>query len=58
MNLNTKEANQSLTYFNKEMKPKIKIDEQAHIESMLLTEFSKTSSYDKLLTRYPAYTLQ
>lgn len=32
------------------MKPKIKIDEQAHIESMLLTEFSKTSSYDKLLT--------
>ena len=50
MNLNTKEANQFLTYFNKEMKPKIKIDEQAHIESMLLTEFSKTSSYDKLLT--------
>ncbi len=50
MNLNTKEANQFLTYFNKEMKPKIKIDEQAHIESMLLSEFSKTSSYDKLLT--------
>lgn len=50
MNLNTVEANQFLTYFNKEMKPKGKIDEQAHIESMLLTEFSKTSSYDKLLT--------
>lgn len=50
MNLNTVETNQFLTYFNKEMKPKGKIDEQAHIESMLLTEFSKTSSYDKLLT--------
>lgn len=50
MNLNTVETNQFLTYFNKEMKSKGKIDEQAHIESMLLSEFSKTSSYDKLLT--------
>lgn len=58
MNLNTKEANQFLTYFNKEMKPKTKIDEQAHIESMLLAEFSKTSSYDKLLTRNSTHKIQ
>ena len=48
--LHTKETMQFLTYFNKEMKPKTKIDEQAHIQAMLLSEFAKTSSYDKLLT--------
>lgn len=44
------ETIQFLNYFNQELTPKGKIDEQAHIENMLLTEFSKTSSYDKLLT--------
>ena len=48
--LNTKETTQFLTYFNKEMKPKTNIDEQAHTQAMLLEEFAKTTSYDKLLT--------
>ena len=48
--LKTKETMQFLTYFDKEMKPKTKIDEQAHTQAMLLSEFAKTSSYDKLLT--------
>ena len=39
-----------LNFFNKEMKPKGKINEQTHTQAMLLSEFSKTSSYDKLLT--------
>lgn len=47
--LNTKEAMQFLTYFNNEMKPKTKIDEQAHTQAMLLSEFAKTSSVGKLL---------
>ena len=41
---------QFLTYFNKDMKPKGKINEQTHTQAMLLSEFAKTSSYDKLLT--------
>lgn len=49
-NLHTKETMQFLTYFNKEMKPKGKINEQTHTQAMLLSEFAKTSSYDKLLT--------
>lgn len=48
--LHTKETMQFLTYFNKEMKPKGKINEQTHTQAMLLSEFAKTSSYDKLLT--------
>lgn len=48
--LKTKETMQFLTYFNKEMKPKGKINEQTHTQAMLLSEFAKTSSYDKLLT--------
>ena len=50
--LNTKETMQFLTYFNKEMKPKTKINEQSHTQAMLLSEFGKTSSGTKLLTRY------
>ena len=41
---------QFLTFFNKDMKPKGKINEQTHTQAMLLSEFAKTSSYDKLLT--------
>ena len=48
--IHTKETMQFLTYFNKEMKPKGKINEQTHTQAMLLSEFAKTSSYDKLLT--------
>ncbi len=48
--LHTKETMQFLTYFNKDMKPKGKINEQTHTQAMLLSEFAKTSSYDKLLT--------
>ena len=48
--LKTKETMQFLTYFNKEMKPKGNINEQSHTQAMLLSEFAKTSSYDKLLT--------
>lgn len=48
--LKTKETMQFLTFFNKEMKPKGKINEQSHTQAMLLSEFAKTSSYDKLLT--------
>lgn len=48
--LKTKETMQFLTYFNKKMKPKGKINEQTHTQAMLLSEFAKTSSYDKLLT--------
>lgn len=55
--LKTKETMQFLTYFDKDIKPKGKIDEQAHIESMLLAEFAKTSSYDKLLIRNKANNL-
>lgn len=43
------EAMQFLTYFNKEMKPKGKINEQTHTQAMLLSEFKKSSSYDKML---------
>ena len=49
--LRTKETMQFLTYFNKEMKPKTKINEQAHTQAMLLSEFIKTTSYNKLLIR-------
>lgn len=55
--LSTKETIQFLEHF-KDITPKGKIDEQAHTKSMLLAEFSKTSSYDKLLTRNTAYTIQ
>ena len=48
--LRTNETMQFLTFFNKEMKPKGKINEQSHTQAMLLSEFAKTSSYDKLLT--------
>ena len=48
--LNTKDTYKFLEFFNKEISPKGKIDEQAHLNSMLLQEFAKTSSYDKLLT--------
>lgn len=48
--LKTKETMQFLTFFNKDMKPKGKINEQTHTQAMLLSEFAKTSSYDKLLT--------
>lgn len=48
--LHTKETMQFLTFFNKDMKPKGKINEQSHTQAMLLSEFAKTSSYDKLLT--------
>lgn len=44
------ETMQFLTYFNKEMKAKGKINEQTHTQAMLLSEFAKTSSYDKILT--------
>jgi len=52
--MNTKEAVKFLEFFNKEIKPKGKIDEQAHTQAMLLAEFAKTSSATKLLTRYSA----
>ena len=39
MNLTNVESKQFLTYFNKEMKPKGKINEESHINSMLLSEF-------------------
>lgn len=45
--LKTKETMQFLTYFDKEMKPKGKIDEQAHIESMLLAEFRQNFKCNK-----------
>lgn len=54
-NLHTKETMQFLTYFNKDMKPKGKINEQTHTQAMLLSEFAKTSSYDKLLTGIQPY---
>lgn len=49
--LKTKETMQFLTYFDKEMKPKTKIDEQAHIESMLLAEFRKNFKCNKASNR-------
>ena len=38
-----------LNYFNKDLTPKGKINEQAHTQAMLLSEFAKTSSVGKLL---------
>ncbi len=46
--LKSKETISFLEYF-KDIIPKNKINEQAHLESMLLAEFSKTSSATKLL---------
>ncbi len=39
-----------LNFFNKEITPKGKIDENLHTQAMLLAEFAKTSSATKLLT--------
>lgn len=44
------ETMQFFNFFNNDIQPKGKINEQAHLESMLLSEFAKTTSYDKLLT--------
>ena len=49
-NLNDKDTIKFVEFFSKDIKPKVKIDEKAHIESMLLAEFGKTSSATKLLT--------
>lgn len=51
---NDRETIQFLNYFNKRLTPKGKIDEKAHLESMLLVEFAKSSSETKLFTRYTA----
>lgn len=56
--LRTKETMQFLTFFNKEMKPKGKINEQTHTQAMLLSEFSKTSSVRQIITRLPASQIQ
>lgn len=59
-NIDTKLKNEDLTniqahkfleYFNQDIKLKTKPNKETQ-ESMLLTEFSKHQSYDKLLTRY------
>ena len=48
---NTKEPIKFMEYFNKQNIPvKAKLNETSKAESMLLAEFSKTSSIDKLLT--------
>lgn len=50
---NTKEPIKFMEYFNKPNIPiKTKINETSKTESMLLAEFSKTSSIDKKLIRY------
>lgn len=46
------ETMQFLNYFNQNLIPKGKLNEQEHIKAMLLAEFSKTSSATKILTRY------
>lgn len=48
--LNTKETYKFLEFFNKEIRPKGKLNEQLHTQALLLEEFSKTSSGTKLLT--------
>lgn len=44
------ETLQFLNYFEQEPKPKDKINEQAHIENMLMQEFSKSVASEKILT--------
>lgn len=58
VDLKTKETMQFLTYFNKDIEPKGKIDEQLHTQAMLLSEFAKTSSVGKLLLRLPTSEVQ
>lgn len=48
--INSKETEKLMIFFNKEINSKVPIEEQVHTQAMLLKEFSKTSSYDKLLT--------
>lgn len=47
---NSKETKEFLDYFRGDIPIKTKGNERATIESMLLNEFAKTTSYDKLLT--------
>jgi hypothetical protein len=47
---NTPNTKQFLEYYKGDIKPKGTLDNKSQIESMLLAEFSKNSSYDKLLT--------
>lgn len=47
---NTDQVNQFMEYFSQDLQPKDKINEQAHIENMLMQEFSKTVASEKLLT--------
>lgn len=46
---NTDQVNQFMEYFSQDLEPKGKIDEHAHIENMLLQEFSKQNAKEKLL---------
>lgn len=46
---NTDQVNQFMEYFSQDLEPKGKIDEHAHIENMLLQEFSKQNAKEKIL---------
>lgn len=46
---NTDQVKQFMEYFSQDLEPKGKIDEHAHIENMLLQEFSKENAKEKLL---------
>lgn len=45
----TDPVNQFMEYFSQDLEPKVKIDEHAHIENMLLQEFSKQNAKEKIL---------
>lgn len=49
--LNDKETIKFVEFFSKDIKPKGKIDEQAHIESMLLAEFRQNFKCNKASNR-------
>ena len=46
---NTDPVKQFMEYFSQDLEPKGKIDEHAHIENMLLQEFSKQNAKEKIL---------
>lgn len=50
MNLTNVESKQFLTYFNKDMKPKGKINEESHINSMLLAEFRQDLKWYEIIS--------
>jgi len=54
-NLNNKDTIKFVEFFGKDIKPKVKIDEQAHIESMLLSEFRQNFKCNKASNRNTTY---